>query len=86
MPHPFSDLLERSGRPLRTVVGLMSGTSADTIDVAVCRLTGNAPTVELLHFAEHAYEPVVRRQIQSADKLDVRAIAELNIHRWRGFR
>jgi hypothetical protein len=35
MTRPFSDLMERSAKPLRTVVGLMSGTSADSIDVAV---------------------------------------------------
>ncbi len=33
------------------VVGLMSGTSADSIDVAVCRMKGRGPEVELLHYA-----------------------------------
>ena len=81
MPHPFSDLLERSGRPVRTIVGLMSGTSADSIDVAVCRMMGLGyePTVKLLHFSEHAYDPGVKRQVQAAGKLDVRTIAELNV-------
>ncbi len=81
MPHPFSDLLERSGRPVRTIVGLISGTSADSIDVAVCRMMGLGyePTVKLLHFSEHAYDPGVKRQVQAAGKLDVRTIAELNV-------
>ncbi len=79
MTHPFSDLLERSIKTSRTVVGLMSGTSADSIDVAVCRMKGCGPEVELLHFAEHAHRPDVKRQVYAAGDLDVRGIAELNV-------
>ena len=64
MIHPFSDLLERSRKPSRTVVGLMSGTSADSIDVAVCRMKGQGPSeVELLHYREHPHDPEVKRQV-----------------------
>jgi anhydro-N-acetylmuramic acid kinase len=79
MAHPFSDLLERGAKPSRTVVGLMSGTSADAIDVAVCRMKGQGPEVELLHFSEHAHDPEVKRQVRAAADLDVRGIAELNV-------
>src|SRR5271165_1910652 len=79
MTHPFSDLLERSAKPSRTVVGLMSGTSADSIDVAVCRMKGYGPEVELLHYSEHAHDPDVKRQVYAAADLDVRGIAELNV-------
>jgi len=79
MTHPFSDLLERSAKPSRTVVGLMSGTSADSIDVAVCRMKGNLPEVELLHYSEHAHDPDVKRRVYAAADLDVRGIAELNV-------
>ena len=57
MTHPFSDLLERSAKPSRTVVGLMSGTSADSIDVAVCRMKGQGPEVELLHYQRARARP-----------------------------
>jgi len=79
MTHPFSDLLERSAKPLRTVVGLMSGTSADSIDVAVCRMKGYSQEVELLHFSEHAYDPAVKHLVHTVADLDVRGIAELNV-------
>ena len=81
MTHPFSDLLERSNKPSRMVVGMMSGTSADSIDVAVCRMKGRGPEVrvELVHYREHAHDPEVNRQVLGAVDLDVRAIAELNV-------
>lgn len=80
MTHPLADLLERSRKPARVVVGLMSGTSADSIDVAVCRLTGQGAGVgvELLHYREHAHDPEVRRRVIGLAALDVRGVAELH--------
>ena len=81
MIHPFTDLLERSCKPSRLVVGLMSGTSADSIDVAVCRMTGLGAEiqVQLLHYREHAHAPEVTRRVLGIAGLDVRGIAELNV-------
>ena len=81
MTNPFSDLLERSVKPSRLVVGLMSGTSADSIDVAICRMKGQGTEigVELIHYREHAHDPEVKRQVLRASDLDLRAIAELNV-------
>jgi anhydro-N-acetylmuramic acid kinase len=81
MTHPFADLLERSNKPSRTVVGLMSGTSADSIDVAVCRMVGREPElgVELVHYREHEHDPEVKCQVLRTADLDVQGIAELNV-------
>ena len=81
MDNPFSVLLERSVKPSRLVVGLMSGTSADSIDVAICRLTGQGTeiSVELISYREYAHDSEVKSQIQRAAQLDVRNIAELHV-------
>ncbi len=80
MTHPLAELLERSRKPARLVVGLMSGTSADSIDVAVCRMTGQGGRVaaELLHYREHPHDPEVRRRVFGIAALDVRGLAELH--------
>lgn len=80
MSHPFADLLERSHKPSRLIVGLMSGTSADSIDAAICRTTGQGAEVgvELLHYREHAHDPEVKRRVISLADLDVRGVAELH--------
>lgn len=80
-------LLELGAKPARIVVGLISGTSADSISVAVCRIQGGGipgperpgARVELLHYHEHPYVSSVRRQVFDAAHLNVRAIAELNV-------
>jgi anhydro-N-acetylmuramic acid kinase len=81
MTNPFRDLLERSRKPSRLVVGLMSGTSADSIDVAICRMTGQGAEVgvELLHYREHAHDPEVKRRVLGPAALDVRGVAELHV-------
>lgn len=74
-------------KPTRNVVGLISGTSADSISVAVCRITGGGvpgpdrpgALVELTHYHEHPYDPLVRREVFGAGSLNVRAVAELNV-------
>jgi anhydro-N-acetylmuramic acid kinase len=81
MTNAFSDLLERSVKPSRLVVGLMSGTSVDSIDVAICEIKGQGAKigVELIHFGEHAHDPKVKCHVLKSSDLGLRAIAELNV-------
>ena len=87
MTHPFSALLDRSAKPSRIIVGLLSGTSADSIDVAVCRMNGQGtkPEVEFVHYQEHSLPSDVKRQVLGAADLDVRAVAELNVQLGEAF-
>ncbi|MGP0063758.1 MAG: anhydro-N-acetylmuramic acid kinase [Isosphaeraceae bacterium] len=66
---------------MRIVVGLMSGTSADSIDVAICRMTGQGGDVgvELIGYREHPHDPEVKRRVIGIAGLDVRGVAELNV-------
>ena len=81
MTNAFSDLLERSVKPSRLVVGLMSGTSVDSIDVAICQMKGQGAEIrtELIHFGEHAHDPQVKGHVLKSSDLGPRAIAELNV-------
>lgn len=83
----FTPMSVIAAKPERVVVGLISGTSADSIAVAVCRIRGGgipAPgrpgaRVELVGYHEHPYDPGVRHQVQRAGELKVRDVAELNV-------
>ena len=59
----------------------MSGTSADSIDVAICRMTGQGGEVEaeLIDYREHAHDPEAKRRVIGIADLDVRGVAELNV-------
>jgi anhydro-N-acetylmuramic acid kinase len=74
------------------VVGVLSGTSADGIDAAVCRITpaeenkdGIHPRVELLHHLCYAHDPQVHEWIADSSPLGARRLAELNIRLGRRF-
>ncbi|AMJ67069.1 anhydro-N-acetylmuramic acid kinase [Hymenobacter sp. PAMC 26628] len=53
-------------QPSRRIVGLMSGTSLDGLDVALCRLTGHGAATQLVleQFATVPYNDDVRRRIR----------------------
>jgi Predicted molecular chaperone distantly related to HSP70-fold metalloproteases len=65
------------------VAGVMSGTSADGIDVAIARVLGRDLSLrfELLHHSQYAYSPTVRRSIlgkMNASQASVADLARLN--------
>jgi anhydro-N-acetylmuramic acid kinase len=71
-----------------TVAGIMSGTSADGIDVAFTSITPHpddpeAPTLKLLGHAGFPFPPALRRAVLAAMNADAIATAELARLNWR---
>jgi anhydro-N-acetylmuramic acid kinase len=64
-PHLFR-LHAIASQPSRRIIGLMSGTSLDGLDVALCRLTGHGPgtQLELERFATVPYDEDTRARIR----------------------
>ena len=70
------------------VAGVMSGTSADGVDVAVCRISpalkkGGTPRVKLLGHVGSAYPKEVRAAVLNAMDADAISVAELARLNWR---
>lgn len=61
---------------------MLSGTSADAIDVAICKISprvGTEPRVELISHTSHPHHPDVHAWIAGADRLSARRLAELHV-------
>jgi anhydro-N-acetylmuramic acid kinase len=70
------------------VAGVMSGTSADGVDVAVCRISpsrakGGTPVIELLGHVGTAYPKAVRAAVLGAMDADAIPVSELSRLNWR---
>ena len=70
------------------VAGVMSGTSADGVDVAVCRISparaeGGTPGVKLLGYAGFAYPKAVRAAVLAAMDAKAISVAEMSRLNWR---
>jgi len=68
------------------VAGVMSGTSADGVDVAVCRISsasakGGTPRVKLMGHIGTAYSKDLRAAVLCA--MDADAISVADLARWR---
>jgi len=76
-------LHEISKKPERLIIGLMSGTSLDGLDIALCRFRGNGQDtkIELLKFETVLYETDFKNEIKSVfskRKVDLEKVCLLN--------
>ncbi len=79
----IATLYEIAKKPQRLIIGLMSGTSLDGLDVALCRITGSgmATTIEVLQFETIAYKDNFKAAIKSVfakRKVDLERLCLLN--------
>lgn len=67
MNHNIQKLYTLSQKESRLIIGLMSGTSFDGLDVALCKISGSGmqTNVELLHFETVSYAPSFKEKIKS---------------------
>lgn len=70
------------------VAGVMSGTSADGVDVAICRVNashkdGLPPKISLIGYAGFAYPKAVRVAVMRAMNAEAISVAEMSRLNWR---
>ncbi len=60
-------LYQVAGKPTRLIVGLMSGTSVDGLDVALCRIEGNGlhTKLSLLQFETVSFDADIKAEVRS---------------------
>src|ERR1700733_14688401 len=78
-------LFDIAQKPHKLGIGLMSGTSLDGLDIALCRFTGNgtATQFELLHFTTTPYHDHFKREVHevfSRRLVDLEKITLLNAY------
>ncbi|HXB07776.1 MAG TPA: anhydro-N-acetylmuramic acid kinase [Puia sp.] len=63
----ITKLFEIACKPKRTIIGLMSGTSFDGLDIALCEFTGSGPGTQLnlQHFTTKEYTPAFKEELKS---------------------
>ena len=81
----LSKLWQTGQKPSRLILGLMSGTSFDGLDLALCRITGSGrdTLVELLHFDTVSYAPAFKEDLKSIFSrrdADLEKVCLLNNH------
>lgn len=85
-PHLF-ELQKIASKPARIILGLMSGTSMDGLDLALCSISGHGFDTEcsLLHFKTVPYPKEVRSRIEQVFPKEEVSLRDLTLlHTWLG--
>ncbi len=77
---PMNEFIRVSRKKVRHVIGVMSGTSLDGVDLALVRLAGSGSDMdmELVQFATYPMPMSWRKRIQHAFKADTEEICRIN--------
>lgn len=77
----IAELSAIAAKPERLIVGLMSGTSLDGVDAALCRVRGSGRQTEIeqLAFRCTPYEAGLRQEIESTLRGSVADVCALNV-------
>lgn len=83
MNKQLTHLLQISEKTERRIIGLMSGTSLDGLDVALCEISGwgRQAKIDLHHFETIAYDDALRKRlgaVQSKETTDMRLLTILH--------
>ena len=67
MNHNIHKLYNLASKPNRLIIGLMSGTSIDGLDVALCSFEGSGPDtkVKLIQFETVAFNAEMKAEVKS---------------------
>lgn len=74
-----------AGKKKRRIIGLMSGTSLDGLDIALCEISGSGPgtNVDVSHFVTKSYDTTVRDKLKKITSVAQISLAELCYqHTW----
>lgn len=74
-----------AAKPVRTIIGLMSGTSFDGLDIALCQFTGSGPgaPVSIKHFITKEYTAQFKEEIKTifaSHHADLEKVTVLNAY------
>jgi anhydro-N-acetylmuramic acid kinase len=63
----ISKLHNIAGKKSRLIIGLMSGTSLDGLDIALCRFTGSGPQtqIDIVAFDTIGYDDHFKKEVRS---------------------